>query len=330
MIPVHRTSSAMKYKDYYQILGVTKNASQQEIKKAFRKLAAKYHPDKNPGDQAAEEKFKEINEANEVLSDADKRKKYDTLGANWEYYQQAGDDWEKYAQQPGRGGQRTYYYNGNPEDVFGQRGHSGFSSFFDLFFGEGGQEDPFVQFSQGARRPVQGRDVEANLTITLLEAYQGSRRTFEYQGEKIRIAIKPGSYDGQKLRLKGKGEPGPRGNSRGDLYLILKVQSDRRYERDGDDLLMTVPVDLYTAMLGGSIEVPTLSGIVKVKIPKGSQPGKTLRLKGKGMPHYGQSRTYGDLLVRMEIELPKNLTEEEENLVRKLQALRHREAVHQN
>lgn len=319
----------MKYKDYYQILGVPKQASPQEIKKAFRKLAAKYHPDKNPGDQAAEEKFKEINEANEVLSDADKRKKYDTLGSNWEYYQQAGDDWEKYAQYGGASGGSRSYYSGDAERMFRGGGRRGFSSFFDLFFGEDSEQDPFAHFGEN-RQAVRGRDIEASLSITLHEAYQGSRRTFEINGEKIRIHIKPGAYEGQKLRLKGKGQPGPGNHQRGDLYIVLNVLPDRHFVREGDDLLLTTKIDLYTAMLGGSIEVPTITGTVKVNIPKSVQPGKTLRLKGKGMPKYGETDTYGDLMVKLEVELPKHLTSEEEELFRRLKALRNREAVYQN
>ncbi|MCB0600187.1 MAG: J domain-containing protein [Saprospiraceae bacterium] len=325
----------MKYKDYYQILGVAKDASPQEIKKAFRKLAAKYHPDKNPGNKAAEEKFKEINEANEVLSDADKRKKYDTLGSNWEYYQQAGDDWEKYAQQGPRsgGGNRTYYYSGSPEDVFGRGGQSGFSSFFDLFFGDGAQgSDPFAHYGERTRtgQAPRGSDVEATMSITLREAYQGSRRTFEFQGEKIRIAIKPGSYEGLKLRLKGKGHPGPRGQARGDLYITLNITPDHQFIREGDDLIVNGKVDLYTAVLGGSIEVSTMTGKVKVNVPKGMQSGKTLRLKGKGMPVYGKSDVFGDMMVRLDVELPRQLSSQEEELFRKLKALHNKEAVFQN
>ncbi|HPG07865.1 MAG TPA: J domain-containing protein [Saprospiraceae bacterium] len=323
----------MKYKDYYQILGVAKNASPQEIKKAFRKLAAKYHPDKNPGDKSAEEKFKEINEANEVLSDTDKRKKYDTLGSNWEYYQQAGDDWEKYAHQGPRqgGGKRTYYYSGNPEDVFGRGGQSGFSSFFDLFFGEGAQEgDPFARYGERTTQVPRGSDVEATMSITMREAYQGSRRTFEFQGEKIRIAIKPGSYEGQKLRLKGKGHPGPRGQARGDLYITLHVTPDRQFIREGDDLIVNAKVDVYTAVLGGNIEVNTMTGKVKVNVPKGIQSGKTLRLKGKGMPVYGKTDEFGDLMVRLDVELPRHLNAQEEELFRQLKALQNKEAVYQN
>lgn len=304
----------MKYKDYYKILGVNKDASQKEIKKAFRKLATKYHPDKNPDDKAAEEKFKEVNEANEVLSDAEKRKKYDALGTNWEAYQQGGGDWRQYAQQNGPSGGRAFTFEGDPSDFFGGSGHS---SFFDMFFDEGGGR------RQGGRQAVfRGRDMEAEMPITLLEAYQGSKRTFELNGKKMRITIKSGAFGGQRLRLKGKGQPGANGGDAGDLYIILKVQPDARFQRKGDNLIYTANIDLYTAILGGKIDVQTMTGIVKTAVPKGSETGKTLRLIGKGMPRYSKSGQYGDLLVKLNVALPKNLTEEEEALFEKLKTIR--------
>ena len=313
----------MNYKDYYKILGVNKDASQKEIKKAYRKLAAKYHPDKNPGDKAAEEKFKEANEANEVLSDPEKRKKYDTLGSNWEAYQQGGGDWRQYAQQERRGGGgRTFTFEGDPSDFFGGSGHS---SFFDMFFGQGGGRQ-----SRGRQSGFRGQDIEAELQISLLEAYQGSKRTFELNGNKMRISIKPGAYDGQRLRLKGKGQPGAGGGSPGDLYIILKVQPEARFQRNGDDLIYTANIDLYTAILGGQIEVPTMTYPLKMTIPKGSESGKTLRLKGKGMPKYDKSNEYGNLLVKLNVNFPKNLTAEEEALFKKLQKIREGHKVDMN
>ncbi|WP_299107691.1 J domain-containing protein [uncultured Winogradskyella sp.] len=310
----------MNYKDYYKILGVKKDASAKDIKKAYRKLAAKHHPDKNPDDKLAEEKFKEINEANEVLSDKEKREKYDTLGSNWEAYQNTGDDWRDYAnnanQQQNR--RNSYSYQGDPSDFFGQRAQGGedFSSFFETFFGAGRQS------AKGQRTNNSGGDTKAEMPITLLEAYQGSKRTFEIHNKKLRITIKPGSYDGLQLKIKGKGQQGVNGGHRGDLYIILRVQQDPQFERKGDNLIYNATVDLYTALLGGKIEVPTLSGSVKVNIPKGSETGKTLRLKGKGMPKYSKPSTYGDLLVKLTISMPKKLTEEEQDLFRKLQSLR--------
>lgn len=317
----------MKYKDYYKILGVSKDASQKDIKKAYRKLASKYHPDKNSGDKAAEEKFKEINEANEVLSDPEKRKKYDVLGENWTAYQQGGGDWEQYANRGrgrrGPGGGQTFHFEGDPSEFFGSGGHS---SFFDMFFGEGAGRG-----GQGRRRQAafRGRDVEAEMPITLLEAYQGSKRTFELGGKKMRITIKPGAYDGQRLRLKGKGQPGVNGGPAGDLYIVLKLQPDPRFRREGDNLVVEKKIDLYTAILGGKVEVPTMSGSVKLTVPKGSESGKTLRLRGKGMPKYGKT-SHGDLLVKLNVTMPKNLTAEEERLFQQLRELREPVAANMN
>ena len=311
----------MNYKDYYKVLGVDKDATQKDIKKAFRKLAAKYHPDKNPDDAEAEEKFKEVNEANEVLSDPEKREKYDTLGSNWEAYQQSGDDWYEYTNQSNRQRAKKQYYRGGASDFFGQGdiGGEDFSSFFDTFFG-----------GRARRTAYTGGDTQAEMPITLLEAYKGSKRTFEIHNEKLRITIKPGSYDGQQLKIKGKGQPGTKGQNRGDLYIILKVQPDARFKRRGDDLLYVAQIDLYTAILGGKAEVPTLTGKVNVTVPKYSETGKILRLKGKGMPKYNSPGVHGDLLVKLQVNLPKKLTREEQELFKKLQELREAQPVNAN
>lgn len=310
----------MEYKDYYKILGVDKNATPKDIKKAYRKLAAKYHPDKNPNDKTAEAKFKEINEANEVLNNPDKREKYDTLGANWQAYNQAGGDWKQYANQQQGGNRRTYYYEGDPSEFVGHDG-SGFSSFFDAFF-RGSRGSSGFGRGQSARGggSFQGGDIEAELPITLFEAYEGSKRTFEVNGQKLRITVKPGSYDGQKLKIKGKGQRGVNGGSPGDLYIVLRVQNDVRFQRKGNDLTTKKSIDLYTALLGGKIEIPTINSIIKMNVPKSTQDGKTLRLKGKGMPVYN-SKSFGDLLVQIEVVLPKSLTKEEEELFKRLQTL---------
>lgn len=310
----------MKYKDYYKLLGVDKDASQKEIKKAYRKLASKYHPDKNPGDKVSEEKFKEINEANEVLGNEEKRKKYDALGSNWEAYQQGGGDWKQYAQQKGPRG-RTFTFEGDPSDMFGNQGGGGSAQdFFDMFFGEGAEGR---SYSQGGRRssPIKGRDLEASMPITLLEAYQGSKRTFEIGNKKLRITIKPGTNHGQRLRIKGKGEPGRNEGPNGDLYIVLLVQPDARFERVGNNLIYNADVDVYTAVLGGKIVVPTMTGKVNLKVPKESESGKVLRLKGKGMPLDKSVKTFGDLLVKLQVTLPKNLSDEEIKLFEKLKSL---------
>ncbi|WP_111707680.1 DnaJ C-terminal domain-containing protein [Lutibacter citreus] len=308
----------MNYKDYYKTLGVSKDATTKDIKKAYRKLAAKYHPDKNKNDKTAEERFKELNEANEVLSNKEKREKYDTLGSNWDAYQNTGDDWRDYANranQNKRGG-NSYSYQGDPSDIFGQGAQGGdFSSFFETFFGAGGRA------SAGQRSSYSGGDTQAEMPITLLEAYKGSKRTFEIHNENLRITIKPGSYDGQQLKIKGKGQKGVKGGKRGDLYIILRVQQDPRFIRKSDDLLYNTSIDLYTAILGGKLEVPTLTGTLKITVPKGNENGKTLRLKGKGMPKYGKHSSYGDLLVKLSVTMPKNLSKEEEELFKKLQDL---------
>lgn len=313
----------MQYKDYYTILGVKKEATEQEIKKAYRKLAAKYHPDKNPGNKEAEEKFKEINEANEVLSDPNKRKQYDTLGADWEKYQQGGGDWSQFAGQGGPGGGRTFYFEGDPSAFFGG-GESGFSDFFEQFFGNRGSADAFTQARGGRGRRstvARGRDIQAEMEITLQEAYEGSSRTFELNGQKMRVQIKPGAYGEQRLRIKGKGYAGAGGGEPGDLYLILKILPDTRFERDGDNLIYAAKVDVYTAILGGNLNVPTMTGTVKIDIPAGTESGKTLRLKGKGMPVYGVNDKHGDLLVNIGITLPKHLNEEEKQLLERLKEM---------
>ena len=300
----------MKYKDYYKILGVAKNTSQKEIKKAYRKLAAKYHPDKNLDNAEAELKFKEVNEANQVLSNPEKRKKYDKLGSNWEAYEQGGFDPN---QARGRQGQRTHQFEGDPSD---------FSSFFEQFFG--GQQQ-----GRGRQRQAvfKGQDLEAAMDITLQEAYQGSSRMFELNGQKLRIKIKPGASHQQKLKLKGKGRPSPNGGPSGDLYIILKLRPDKHFERVGNDLTYQQNTDLYTAILGGKITIPTMKGPVKMTIPKGTPFGKTLRLKEKGMPIYGKTEQYGDLLVKLNIQMPKDLSEAEIQLFEQLRDLRTSETV---
>ncbi|MCB0634073.1 MAG: J domain-containing protein [Saprospiraceae bacterium] len=308
----------MDYKDYYKILGVDKQASDKDIKKAYRKLATKYHPDKNPDNKAAEDKFKEITEAYEVLSDPEKRKKYEQLGANWEAFQQSGFDPSQYQQGSpfGRGaGGHTFVFEGDPSEFFGGGG----SSFFETFFGGHNGSDPFEAFMHqrrggGGRRAntaYAGQDLQAELEITLKEAYQGSSRTFTLNGQNLRIKIKPGAYDGQKLRLKGKGNPGVNGGPAGDLYIVLKVIPQADLQRDGDNLVYEKEIDLYTAVLGGQLSIPTMSGQVNMRIPEGTNPGATLRLKGKGMPKSGKHDQYGDLLVKIKVQMPKNLSEAE-------------------
>ena len=303
----------MDYKDYYEVLGVKKSATQKEIKKAFRKLATKYHPDKTKGDKASEVKFKEVNEANQVLSNKEKRVKYDALGADWERYEHQPQDSDAYNNQ-----HKRYQYSNDQSEFFG--GDEGdYSNFFDTFFRNqyGGSSQGYTQ-----QRNIRGQNIEAELPISLLESYQGSKRTFELGGKKLRITIKPGAYDGQRLKLKGKGQQvGPNGTP-GDLYITLAVMPDPMFERKGDNLYTDINIDMYTAALGGKVKVTTMQGEINADIPKGSDTFKLLRLKGKGMPLYGKTSEYGNLIVRLIINTPNNLNKEEVKLLEKLRDMR--------
>lgn len=317
----------MEYKDYYKVLGVDKSASQEEIKKAYRKLAVKYHPDKNKGDKAAEEKFKEISEANNVLGDPVKRKQYDQLGANWNQYRQAGGDpggfdWGQYSRQYGGAGQTGYGFEGDFGDFFGSTGGpgagGGFSDFFQNIFGGG-----FAGGARGARTGgFKGQDLQASLEISLEEAYSGTTRAFSLNGQQLRIKLKPGIEHGQTLKLKGKGSPAPQGGQPGDLFLTIQVADHPQFKREGKDIRTEVAVDIYSAVLGGKVTVPTLSGPVKLSLPPRTPNEKVLRLKGKGMPVYGKQGQFGDLYVKVKAELPQELTAEEEALFRQLQNLK--------
>ncbi|MBC7950149.1 MAG: J domain-containing protein [Chitinophagaceae bacterium] len=295
----------MEYQDYYKVLGVDKKASQDEIKKAFRKLAVKHHPDKNPGNKAEEEKFKLINEANEVLGDPEKRKKYDELGANWNRVQQEG---------PGGG---SYQYEGDFSDLFGGDGGSGASDFFEAFFGRRSGRRGQGQSSQAFR----GHDYEAEAAVTLDEAYKGAERIIQVHDEKLRISIRPGAYDGQRLRIRNKGANGSNKDHRGDLYVQIKVIPHPVFSRKGDDLYANATVDLYTAVLGGEKIIDTLSGKIKVNIPAGSQNDTSIRIKGKGMPVNGQASAYGDLYVQLKVAVPQQLSDEERQVFEKLKKM---------
>lgn len=312
----------MEYKDYYKILGVTKSASQDEIKKAYRKLAVKYHPDKNAGNKQAEEKFKEIGEAYEVLKDPEKRKKYDQLGANWKQYENAGYrngnvGYSNFGDfNPGGGS--TFYYEGDLGDIFGSSGE-GFSDFFKSFFGgASGRKRSGFTSQQNA---FNGNDLRAEMEITLEEAYNGTTRILNVDGEKLRVKTKPGAYDGQELRIRGKGGHAANGGFRGDIYIKIKVLPDAHYTIDGNNLILKADVNLYTAVLGGKMEINTFSGKINVPIPAGSQNGNKLRLRGKGMPVYGKQGMAGDLYVQLNIVVPKKLGQEELNLFKKLREL---------
>ena len=299
----------MNYKDYYKILGVNKNASADEIKKAFRKLAVKYHPDKNPNNKQAEEKFKEINEANEVLSDPEKKKKYDSLGENWKNYERTNADSggfnrSQYQQQQRRG---KGNYQSDTEFEFG---NSGFSDFFEQFFGgsfDGTNNNP----NTGTSRSSKGQDYQLDLNITLEEAYSGTTKQFETDGEKLQIKLKPGMYDGQQLRIKGKGGRSRTNGPRGDILAFVHIAKHLQFDRKGDDLYCEIPVELYTAILGGKAQIKTLKGLIKIDISKESDNGSILRLKGMGMPKYDHPDSFGDLYAKVKIIMPKKLLPKE-------------------
>ncbi|MEJ2569085.1 MAG: J domain-containing protein [Anaerolineales bacterium] len=319
----------MEYKDYYKILGVKKDASEDDIKKAFRKLARKHHPDLNPGDASAAERFKEINEAYEVLSDPEKREKYDRFGSQWKQYQQAGGraedfDWGRWTAQPG--GQRVYTRQVSPEEFEGMFGGGlgGFSDFFETLFGGAGRagSGSFRQ-REYAPRPRQGRDIEYPVRIQLEEAFRGTTRIIEWEdGRRIEAKIPPGVRTGSRVRLSGQGQPGANGARPGDLYVRVEVEPHSRFQRQGDDLKMIVPVDLYTALLGGEVRVSGIDRSVDLTIPPETQNGKAFRLKNLGMPTLGNPQRRGDLYVTVEVELPKNLSRKEKELVREWKDIR--------
>jgi len=302
----------MDYKDYYKVLGVAKTASQDEIKKAFRKLAVKYHPDKNSGDKKAEEKFKEVNEANEVLGDPEKRKKYDDLGANWNSYQQGGGDgnfdWGKWS---GQGQQRQS--RGQGGDFFG--GPVIFSDFFESIFGSKGGSGRGP--GQTSNRKMNGQDQQAEMALTLEDAYNGATKQIVLNGQKINMNLKPGIYDGMVLRMKGKGSPGRNGGEAGDLHITFNLSKHPIYEVKGNDLHFEESLDLFTALLGGKSEIKIFNKTVKIPIPAGTDSGKIFRLNGLGMPFYNKPEVRGDAYVKMKVVVPKNLTEEEKQLVLK-------------
>jgi curved DNA-binding protein len=293
--------------NFYTILGVAKTASADDIKKAFRKLAVKYHPDKNPGDKAAEEKFKELNEAYEVLSDPDKRKKYDQFGENWNKIGEQANGSGGYRYQGSPGGQ-SFHFEGDPSDFFGGGGGD-YSDLFDNFFRSGGRS--------GGSKSTRAKDIRGSISISLEDAFHGGAKVFEINGEKIRIQLKPGTYDGLEIKLAGKGNPAGKNGKPGDLYLVIQVMPNPSYERVGNDIRQSLQVDLFTAVLGGDVQLSTLAGTLKLKIPAGTQNGKTLRIKGKGMPVYNQTAA-GDLLLQIQVIIPENLTAEQKEQFRKL------------
>jgi curved DNA-binding protein len=317
----------MEYKDYYKILGVDRNADEKEIKKAYRRLARKYHPDVNPDNKEAEERFKEINEAHEVLTDPDKRRKYDQLGANWQQWQHmgrdpSGFDWSQWTTRAPGGG-RVHVEYGDLGDLFGGAfGGGGFSDFFEAIFGGAGRQGSQAWTGTRQARPRRGQDYEQPVEITLEEAFSGTRRVLEKDGRRIEVKIPPGVKTGSKVRIAGEGAPGLGRGATGDLYLKVTVLPHKVFERQGDDLYCEVPVNLYAAILGGETNVPTLKGTVSLKIPPETQGGRTFRLKGQGMPQLRDSKKHGDLYAKVKVVLPKGLSAKEKELFRELAQMR--------
>ena len=330
----------MDFKDYYSTLGVSKTASDKEIKQAFRKLARKYHPDVNPGDKAAEAKFKEVNEANEVLADPEKRKKYDELGANWRMYEQQAASGAR----PGAGGPQGFgggfgggFSGGSVHtmseeemrEMFG--GDSPFSDFFQTFFGGGNFGGGFEEPRRGARgatrsRATKGRDVEQEIELSLDDVYRGVTRRLMFtlggQSRSVDVRIPAGVGDGSRVRIAGEGEPGSGGAPNGDLYLRIRLTPHSTFERKGQDLYVRVPIPLTTAVLGGEANVQTLGGkSLRLKIPTTTQHGQMFRLKGHGMPVPGKAGEFGDLYATADVQLPRQLTPEQRAHFEALQKL---------
>ena len=291
----------MDFIDYYKVLGVDKNATQEDIKKAYRKLARKLHPDLNPNDQEAQKKFQQLNEANEVLSDPEKRKKYDQYGKDWQHAQQF--EQARQSQQQGF----------NRETFTGDFNESEFSDFFTSMFGSMGN---------GRHRQRQtkfrGEDYHAGLQLNLTEVYKTHQQVLTVNNKNIRITIPAGVWNGQQIKIKGHGGPGMHGGPNGDLYISFHIINNTKFRRDGNDLHTTVDLDLYTAVLGGEIVMDTLDGKVKLTIKPGTQNETKIKLKGKGFPAYKKENEFGDLVITFKIKIPTNLTDKQKELFEQL------------
>lgn len=314
----------MAFIDYYKVLGVERNASQDDIKKAYRKMARKYHPDLNKDDPNAKDKFQEINEANEVLSDPEKRKKYDEYGEHWKHADEFKAEREAYQRAQQSGGQSAYWYSVNGDDFmggFGGNAHgfggnaSGFSDFFEQLFGHGASAG---RSGRGYNMMSRGGDIEAQMNLSLREAAVTHKQTFSVNGENLRITIPAGIADGQMIKLKGHGEKGSNGAPDGDLYITFQITPDPEFKREGDDLFTDVDIDLYTAVLGGTVNVRTINGMVKLKVNPGTQNDTKVRLRGKGFPVYKKEGTFGDLIVTYHVDIPTALSEKQKELFTQL------------
>lgn len=295
----------MAYIDYYKILGIPKTASENEIKKAYRKLARKYHPDLNPNDKVAEQRFKEINEANEVLSNPENRKKYDEYGEHWQH----AEEYEKAKQQE--------QYQRSSGAQYGGYSEEDFSDFFGSMFGGRGSSR-----SQGREVKFRGQDFNAELQLHLKDVYTSHKRTLTVNNKNIRIAIPAGIENGQVIKIKGHGGQGINGGPNGDLYIKFSIINNTEFKRDADNLYASIDLDLYTAVLGGEIMVNTFDGKVKLKVKPETQNGTKVKLKGKGFPKYKKDGQFGDLYITYTIKTPKNLTTKEKELFTELSKLR--------
>jgi curved DNA-binding protein len=295
----------MEFIDYYKILGVSKGATTEDIRKAYRKLARKHHPDLNPNDKEAHKKFQQINEAYEVLGDPEKRKKYDQYGKDWQH----ADEFEKMRQQ-----RQQQSPNWGDQTFSGDFGEEGFSDFFSSLFGGSGRKSRETKF--------RGQDYQAELHLNLRDAYTTHQQAFTINGKNIRITIPAGIDNGQKIRLKGQGAPGVNGGPNGDLYITFQVKDDPKFKRSGNDLYTTAEIDLYTAVLGGETTIDTVNGKIKLKVAPGTQNGTKVRLKGKGFPIYKQEGQFGDLYITYHVKIPVNLSEQEKKLFTELSKFR--------
>jgi curved DNA-binding protein len=293
----------MAFIDYYKVLGVDKKATETEIKKAYRKMARKYHPDLNPNDKEAERKFKELNEANEVLSNLENRKKYDAHGENWQH----AEEYEKSKRQ------QQQYQGSNQQGGFG--GGEDYSDFFESMFGG--------RSSGGRGRTTQfkGQDFNAELHLDLKEVYTTHKRTLTINGKNIRLTIPAGVENGQVIKITGHGAAGSGGGPKGDLYITFTIDNHTAFKRDKDNLYATVDLDLYTAILGGEITLKTFDGQVKLKVAPGTQNGTKVKLKGKGFPVYKKEEQFGDFYISYEIKIPISLSEKEKELFTELSNL---------
>jgi curved DNA-binding protein len=308
----------MDFIDYYKLLELDKSASQADIKKAYRKLARKYHPDLNPNNKEAQLRFQQINEANEVLSDPEKRKKYDQYGKDWQHAdayeeakkQQQASGGRAYSGGGFGGGQGSYSYSGNFDD-------DTFSDFFEEMFGSGARAH-----GSGRGRHFKGQDFNAELQLNLSDVYTSHKQTLTVNGKNIRLTIPAGVENGQTIKIKGHGGPGVQGGPKGDLYITFNIVNNTKFKREKENLFSNVSLDLYTALLGGELTVDTFAGKVKLKVKPETQTGTKVKLKGKGFPKYKKENQFGDLIITYDVKMPTNLSAREKELFQELQKLR--------